>query len=567
MASSPTSSLPLLTTAPMSLSLGTIINYISIKLDESNYLLWRSQFVPILVANDLYGYVDGSVTPLQTTIKSTEGKVIPNPNFLSWRKVDQFVLSCMNATLTQAALQHPVPDQELVGHALNGLGPEYSSFVVMMENHEHPPTFSELRSRLKRSLQHASHTGDTALLSTHGHISHSTAQPPNSDPSWYLDTTATSHMTADMPLLKQTQEYSGSDSVMVGNGAGLPISHTDTPPPSSLPTTSVPPNPPSPPPLPLVPSHPMVTRLKSGIVKPKHHSYLTTKYPLLQAFVASLPSPAKNEPVSYHQASKDPHWCAAMQDEFNTLLSNQTCRADPSMFVFRSSIGIMILLIYVNDIILTGSSSSLLHSFIRVLSQQFAMKDLSELHYFLGIEAKCTSTELHLCQSKYALSLLSRTSMLEAKPCSTLVLAGSKLSLHDGDTLSDPSLYRQIVNSFQYLTMTCPDITYAINQACQFMHAPTTVHLQASCKKQPTVARSSAEAEYRALACTVAEVTWLCSLLHELQVSTRDPCLLYCDNVSATCIAANPVFHARTKHIEIDYHFIRDLITTGALKV
>ncbi len=52
------------------------------------------------------------------------------------------------------------------------------------------------------------------------------AQPPNSDPSWYLDTTATSHMTADMPLLKQTQEYSGSDSVMVGNGAGLPISHT-----------------------------------------------------------------------------------------------------------------------------------------------------------------------------------------------------------------------------------------------------------------------------------------------------------------------------------------------------
>jgi hypothetical protein len=149
------------------------------------------------------------------------------------------------------------------------------------------------------------------------------------------------------------------------------------------------------------------------------------------------------------------------------------------MFVFRSSIGIMILLIYVNDIILTGSSSSLLHSFIRVLSQQFAMKDLSELHYFLGIEAKCTSTELHLCQSKYALSLLSRTSMLEAKPCSTLVLAGSKLSLHDGDTLSDPSLYRQIVNSFQYLTMTRPDITYAVNQACQFMHSPTTVHLQA----------------------------------------------------------------------------------------
>ena len=71
--------------------------------------------------------------------------------------------------------------------------------------------------------------------------------------------------------------------------------------------------------------------------------------------------------------------------------------ADRGMFVFRSSIGIMILLVYVDDIILTGSSSSLLHSFIRVLSQQFAMKDLGELHYFLGIEAKRTSTGLHLC--------------------------------------------------------------------------------------------------------------------------------------------------------------------------
>ena len=75
------------------------------------------------------------------------------------------------------------------------------------------------------------------------------------------------------------------------------------------------------------------------------------------------------------------------------------------------------------------------------------MKDLGELHYFLGIEAKRTSTELHLCQSKYALSLISRTSMLEAKLCSTPVPAGSKLSLYDGDTLFDPSLYRQIVGS------------------------------------------------------------------------------------------------------------------------
>jgi hypothetical protein len=292
-------------------------------------------------------------------------------------------------------------------------------------------------------------------------------------------------------------------------------------------------------------------------------------------------------------------------------------KADSSMFVFQSTVGIMVLLLYVDDIILTGSCPSLLQSFIHILSTQFAMKDLGDLHYFLGIEAMRTPQGLHLSQSKYTLALLSRANMLEAKPCSTPVPTISKLSFHDGDPLSNPSSYRQIVGALQYLTMTRPDLTYAVNQACQFMHSPTTTHLQAvkrilryikgtidlgihltpcssltlhafsdanwagcpddrrstigyciflgpnlvswSCKKQPTVARSSAEAEYCALACVGAELTWLRSLLRELHISLHTPCHLYCDNVSATYIVANPVFHARTKHIEIDYHFICDL--------
>lgn len=79
-------------------------------------------------------------------------------------------------------------------------------------------------------------------------------------------------------------------------------------------------------------------------------------------------------------------------------------------------------------------------------------------------------------------------------------------------------------------------------------------------KKQPTVARSSTEAEYRAMAQTAADLVWLQSLLTELCVPVSPPHVLWCDNRSAMALASNPVFHARTKHIEIDYHFIREQV-------
>lgn len=77
-------------------------------------------------------------------------------------------------------------------------------------------------------------------------------------------------------------------------------------------------------------------------------------------------------------------------------------------------------------------------------------------------------------------------------------------------------------------------------------------------KKQPTVARSSTEAEFRALAQTAAELSWLVMLLRDLGVSSVSPPVLWCDNLSALALATNPVFHARSKHIEVDYHFIRE---------
>src|SRR3954465_3524243 len=82
-------------------------------------------------------------------------------------------------------------------------------------------------------------------------------------------------------------------------------------------------------------------------------------------------------------------------------------------------------------------------------------------------------------------------------------------------------------------------------------------------KKQQTVSRFSAEAEYRSLAHACAESTWIMQLLRDLQFSPLLPATLFCDNLSATYIASNPVFHTRTKHIELDYHFIRERIASG----
>ncbi|XP_022026580.1 uncharacterized mitochondrial protein AtMg00810-like [Helianthus annuus] len=281
-----------------------------------------------------------------------------------------------------------------------------------------------------------------------------------------------------------------------------------------------------------------------------------------------------------------------------------------------------LLLVYVDDIILTGNNETIISRFTFRLHKEFAIKDSSSLNYFLGLEVIHSSSGLFLTQSKYARDILSRAGLLEAKPVAT-PLSTSDVFSSDGIPFHDPTYYRSLVGALQYLTITRPDLSYAVNQASQYLQNPTTSHFQLvkrilryvkgtlsygltfdrppsptlvgysdadwarcietrrstygysiylggnlvswSAKKQPTVARSNCESEYRAMANTTTKIIWLTHLLRELHALPSTRPTILCDNRSALFLSQNPVSHKRAKHIDIDYHFVRELVSSGRL--
>ncbi|XP_074351979.1 secreted RxLR effector protein 161-like [Apium graveolens] len=233
------------------------------------------------------------------------------------------------------------------------------------------------------------------------------------------------------------------------------------------------------------------------------------------------------------------------------------------------------------------------------------------------MELARSSAGIYLNQRKYTLDLLKDVGLTA---CSTSVVPMEQnhqlLASDNASPILDVSLYRRLVGRLIYLTITRPDIAYAVHILAQFMAAPKPQHLQdaykllryikgtcgqglllsasstvqltaycdadwGSCKitrrsvtgfcitlggsliswkskKQPTVSRSSSEAEYRSMADTTCEIVWLRSLLTELSVPQQAPTQLFYDNLSAIYIAGNPIYHERTKHIEIDCHLVRE---------
>lgn len=309
-------------------------------------------------------------------------------------------------------------------------------------------------------------------------------------------------------------------------------------------------------------------------------------------------------------------------------LGFKASKCDPSLFTLSSPTCCTYVLVYVDDIIITGGSSVLIQHLVDKLNSSFALKQLGKLDYFLGVQVTHLSDgSLLLNQTKYIEDLLERANMSEANALPTPMISSSKLSKFGGTCMNDPFLYRSIVGALQYATITRPDISFAVNKVCQFLSQPHDEHWKAvkrilrflkgtihhgllfkpfsldrpvalhaycdadwgsdpddrrstsgscvffgpnlvswSAKKQTLVARSSTEAEYRSLANIAAEILWIQSLLTELHIPFQTP-TIFCDNLSTVALTLNPVLHTRTKHMEMDLFFVREKVLNKTLIV
>ncbi|KAL2232565.1 UNVERIFIED_CONTAM: Retrovirus-related Pol polyprotein from transposon RE1 [Sesamum indicum] len=276
------------------------------------------------------------------------------------------------------------------------------------------------------------------------------------------------------------------------------------------------------------------------------------------------------------------------------------------------------MLVYVDDILLIGDSAAEIDALKAHLHSLFTIKDLGLAKYFLGLKFARSSHGLLVSQQKYLHDILNDANMLGAKVAPTPLPPGLKLSIDSGSLLSDLSSYRRLIGRLLYLRFTRPDVSFAVQQLSQFLQHPRSSHWDAAVhfvisevplpleSSSPLVALSilrftltplgrpapippvlflgivyswgllwflgrprskppflAPEAEYRSMGAAVCELLWFSYLLRAFNIQFPTPIPFWCDNQAAIHITANPVFHERTKHLDIDCHLVRDQFKLG----
>ncbi|GJZ32442.1 ribonuclease H-like domain-containing protein [Tanacetum coccineum] len=324
----------------------------------------------------------------------------------------------------------------------------------------------------------------------------------------------------------------------------------------------------------------MVTRFRVGTNCP------TERLNLHVSSVSPLPK-------SYRDAFNDPNWQNAMRNEYHALIKNKTQTLVPRppntnivrcMWLFRYKYLADGMLSRYKARLVTNDSTQLEgvdvdETFSPVVKPDTirTVLGLATSRHWLIHQLNVKNAFLHglfLSQKKYAVKILDRAYMVNCNPSRTPIDTESKLG-SNGDLVSDPTLCRSLADyGLQLFSSSTTDLV-AYSDA-DWAGCPTTRHstlgycvflgnnlLSWSSKRQLTLSRSSAEAEYRGVASAVAETCWLRNLLRELHTPLSYATLVYYDNVSVVYLSCNPVQHQRTKHIEIDIHFVRDLVAAG----
>ncbi|GJV87584.1 zinc finger, CCHC-type containing protein [Tanacetum coccineum] len=312
-------------------------------------------------------------------------------------------------------------------------------------------------------------------------------------------------------------------------------------------------------------------------------------------------------------------------DQTLKSLDFKKCNLEQAVYTKRSKTSTLIVGVYVDDLIITGTPRKEIDVFKSQMKDKFEMSDLGLLAYYLGIEVTQTGGEITIKQTGYINKILKETSMTDSNDTKIPMDPGTKLvKAEDGNTV-DATYYRSLIGSLRYLLHTRPDLSYSVGLLSRFMQDPKDHHLKAvkqviryikgtkehgiiykkegGCKitgysdssygintdqgkgttgivfyfgespitwctqKQPTVALSSCESEFMAATGAACQALWLKRLLSELTGWEEKRITLKVDNVSAIALVRNPVFHGRSKHIDIRYHFIRECVENGHINV